>query len=58
MSSKAATGWSRKFDEPITIPPRRPRGRSRQFVTLEHVGDYVAKLPKAAMLAFPTISAQ
>ena len=40
-------GWSRKFDEPITVPPRGPRGRSRRLVTLKDAGDYVTRLPKA-----------
>jgi hypothetical protein len=53
-------GWSRKFDEPITVAPRGPRGRSRTLVTLKDAGDYVTRLPKvehsasewqAAMLA-------
>jgi hypothetical protein len=39
--------WSRKFDEPITIPARGPRGRSRTLVTLKDAGDYVTRLPKA-----------
>ena len=40
-------GWSRKFDEPIIVPARGPRGRSRTLVTLEDAGDYVTRLPKA-----------
>jgi len=34
-------GWSRKFDEPITLPT------GRQLVTLKDAGTYIAKLPKA-----------
>jgi hypothetical protein len=41
------SGWSRKFDEPITVPPRGPHGRSRQLVTLKDAGDYATRLPKA-----------
>jgi hypothetical protein len=37
-------GWSRKYDEPITIPPR---GHRRTLVTLKDAGDYVTRLPKA-----------
>ena len=53
-------GWSRKFDEPITILARGPRGRSRTLVTLRDAGDFITRLPKiehsepqwqAAMLA-------
>jgi hypothetical protein len=40
-------GWSRRFDEPITVPARGPRGRSRTLVTLKDAGDYVTRLPKA-----------
>jgi hypothetical protein len=39
--------WSRKFEEPITVPPRGKRGRSRQLVTLKDAGEYITKLPKA-----------
>jgi hypothetical protein len=41
------TGWSRKFDEPIIVPARGPRGRSRTLATLKDAGDYVTRLPKA-----------
>ena len=41
------TKWSREFEEPITIPPRGPRGKSRELVTLKDAGEYIAKLPKA-----------
>jgi hypothetical protein len=41
------TGWSRKFDESITVPPRGPRGRCRSLITLKDAGDYVTRLPKA-----------
>jgi hypothetical protein len=44
-------GWSRKFEEPIIIPPRGPRGRSRTLVTLKDAGDYVTRLPKADHMA-------
>jgi hypothetical protein len=33
--------WSRKFDEPVTLP------RGRQLVTLRDAGSYIAKLPEA-----------
>jgi len=33
--------WSRKFDEPVTLP------RGRQLVTLRDAGSYIAELPKA-----------
>jgi hypothetical protein len=35
------TDWSRKFDEPITLP------KGRQLVTLKDAGTYITKLPKA-----------
>jgi hypothetical protein len=35
------TDWSRKFDEPITLP------KGRQLVTLKEAGTYITKLPKA-----------
>jgi hypothetical protein len=34
-------GWSRKFDEPITLP------KGRQPVSLKDAGTYITKLPKA-----------
>jgi hypothetical protein len=37
----AATGWKRRFDEPIPLP------RGRQIVTLEDAAKYIQKLPKA-----------
>ena len=37
----AATGWKRRFDEPIPLP------RGRQLVTLQDAGNYITKLPKA-----------
>jgi hypothetical protein len=46
-------GWSRKFDEPIPLPPRtmRTRGKGarqgRQFINLKDAGTYITKLPKA-----------
>ncbi len=36
-----AKGWKRRFDEPIPLP------RSRQLVTLEDAGNYIATLPNA-----------
>lgn len=39
--------WSRKFDEPIIVPPRGPRGKPRELVTLKDAGEFIAKLPKA-----------
>src|SRR5437899_2232478 len=36
-----ATGWSRRFDEPILLP------RGRQLVTLQDAGNFITKLPKA-----------
>jgi hypothetical protein len=41
------SGWSREFEEPIIIPPRGPRGKGRELVTLKDAGEYIAKLPKA-----------
>jgi hypothetical protein len=37
--------WSRKFDEPITLP------KGRQLVTLKDAGTYITKLPKAEHMA-------
>jgi hypothetical protein len=34
-------GWSREFDDPISLP------RGRKLVTLEDAGNYITKLPKA-----------
>jgi hypothetical protein len=34
-------GWSRQFDDPISLP------HGRQLVTLKDAADYVMKLPKA-----------
>jgi hypothetical protein len=34
-------GWKRQFDDPIPLP------RGRLLVTLEDVGNYITKLPKA-----------
>jgi len=34
-------GWSRKFEEPISLPD------GRRLVTLRDAGDYITKLPKA-----------
>jgi len=36
--------WSRKFDDPIIIPSRGPRGKPRELVTLKDAGEYIAKL--------------
>jgi hypothetical protein len=41
----ARSGWSRPFDDPIPLP------NGRQLVTLEDVGDYITKLPKAVHMA-------
>ena len=41
------SGWSRKFEDPIIIAARGPRGKERQLVTLKDAGEYIAKLPKA-----------
>ena len=41
------SGWSRKFEDPIIIAAREPRGKERQLVTLKDAGEYIAKLPKA-----------
>jgi hypothetical protein len=38
MSSK--NGWSRRFDDPISVP------RGRRLVTLKDVADHILKLPK------------
>lgn len=35
------SGWSRKFDEPITMP------NGRHLVTLKNAGAFITKLPKA-----------
>jgi hypothetical protein len=40
-------GWSRKFEQPIIIQPRAPRGKPRELVTLKDAGEYITKLPKA-----------
>jgi hypothetical protein len=34
-------GWSRAFDDPITLP------RGRQLVTLKDAADYIMNPPKA-----------
>ena len=39
------SGWSRKFDEPISLP------KGRQLVTLKDAGTYITKLPKAEHMA-------
>ena len=36
-----ASGWKRRFDEPIPLP------RGRQLVTLEDAAKYIQKLPPA-----------
>jgi hypothetical protein len=38
---KNPVGWNRPFDDPVSLP------HGRQFVTLQDVGNYIAKLPKA-----------
>lgn len=37
----AATGWRRRFDDPIPLP------RGRELVTLQDAGTFITKLPKA-----------
>jgi hypothetical protein len=37
----AASGWSRRFDEPIPLPD------GRELKTLKDAGTYITKLPKA-----------
>jgi hypothetical protein len=39
------SGWSRKFEEPISLPD------GRQLVTLRDAGDYITKLPRAEYIA-------
>lgn len=40
--------WSRKFDEPIPLPPRGKGARQgRRLVTLKDAGTYITKLQKA-----------
>jgi hypothetical protein len=41
------SGWSREFEEPIVIPARGPRGKSRELVTLKDAGEFIKRLPKA-----------
>lgn len=41
MTTQRAAGWSREFEEPITLP------KGRQLMTLRDAGDYITKLPKA-----------
>jgi hypothetical protein len=44
--------WSRKFDEPIPLPPRGKGARQgRQLLTLKDAGTYITTLPKAEHLA-------
>ena len=38
--------WSREFEEPIIIPPRGSRGKSRELVTLKDAGEFIAKLQR------------
>lgn len=47
MAPRTKSGWSHKFEDPIIVPPRGPRGKSRELVTLKDAGEYIAKLPKA-----------
>jgi hypothetical protein len=43
---------SRKFDEPIPLPPRGNGARQgRQLITLKDAGTYITKLPKAEHMA-------
>lgn len=37
----STSGWSRKFDEPISLP------KGGRLVTLKDAGEYITKLPKA-----------
>jgi hypothetical protein len=41
MPRATKSGWSRKFDEPISL------AKGRQLVTLKDAGEYITKLPKA-----------
>ena len=41
LTRRMTADWSRKFDEPISLP------RGRQLVTLKDAGTYITKLPKA-----------
>lgn len=41
------SGWSRKFDEPILLPPPKGVRQGRKLVTLEDACQYITKLPKA-----------
>jgi hypothetical protein len=44
--------WSRKFEEPIPLPPRGKGARQgRQLITLKDAGTYITKLPKAEHIA-------
>jgi hypothetical protein len=43
IRGKNLGGWQRAFDDPIDLP------RGRQLVTLEDAGNYITKLPKAAV---------
>jgi hypothetical protein len=47
MCEGMTADWSREFEEPIIIPPRGPRGKSCELVTLKDAGEYIAKLPRA-----------
>jgi hypothetical protein len=48
MPRVTESGWSRKFEEPIPLPPRgKGARRGRQLVTLKDAGTYITKLPKA-----------
>ena len=48
MPRVTESGWSRKFDEPIPLPPCGKGARQgRQLVTLKDAGTYITKLPKA-----------
>jgi hypothetical protein len=43
--TQGATGWSREFEEPLTLP------EGRQLITLRDADDYITKLPKAKHIA-------
>jgi hypothetical protein len=40
-------GWSRKFEDPILLPPRDWARHGRQLITLKDAGDYITTLPEA-----------
>ncbi|MCU1340281.1 MAG: hypothetical protein JWO19_5862 [Bryobacterales bacterium] len=51
-NASSLIGWSRKFDEPIPLPPCGKGVRQgRQLVTLKDAGTYITKLSKAEHMA-------